>query len=173
MKNDYNKPKKSIFPQGIDHVLRKAAFENNMKGLPRRWKLFTVWSKVVGPALADKTEPLSIRDNVILVKVSDPTWAHELTYLKEEMLDKLNREMKGKTITDIRFITGSVRPVDIKRRTRAKVSAIEIDPEKVTRSMDEKALRGKGKLKKLFKEVIKSSFRLRKYLDEQSASQEK
>lgn len=135
--------------------------------------MFQVWSKVVGHTLADKTEPLSIRDDVLLVKVSDPSWAHELTYLKEEMLDNLNRAMKGKPIRDIRFITGSVRSFDIKKKRRIDISHIEIDPEKISRSMDEKALRGKRKLKKLFKELITSSYRLRKYLDDQGSKSKK
>jgi len=62
-----------------------------------------IWRDVVGDVIGDVTEPRSIRRGVLRVKVRDPVWRNELTYLKDEIIDKLNRSIGEKVVSDVKF----------------------------------------------------------------------
>ena len=62
-----------------------------------------VWAEVVGETIAKVTEPVSVADGVLTVKVNNPTWRNELTYLKPDILTKLNHRLARKVVSDIVF----------------------------------------------------------------------
>ena len=62
-----------------------------------------VWAEVVGETIAKVTEPVSVADGVLTIKVNNPTWRNELTYLKPDILTKLNRRLARKVVSDIVF----------------------------------------------------------------------
>jgi predicted nucleic acid-binding Zn ribbon protein len=64
------------------------------------WKL---WDEVVGPAIARNAQPLWIKDRRLRVKVSDPIWLQELSYLEVGMREKLNARLGRQAIDKIEF----------------------------------------------------------------------
>lgn len=168
--NEKEKKKKYTFmPSDMDAVLAKTFFANNMGGFIRHWRLLKIWKRVVGDKLFEKTEPSYIKDNVLFVKVSDPSWAHELSYLKDEILTKLSNNLKGKPIKDIRFFTGSVRVLSSRGKKKFDLSKIEVDEKKVKKSIDQEALKDHPKLRQVCENFIKNSYRRRKHLDDEQS----
>ena len=162
------KRKNIVWPQdlkGMEAILGKVAFSAKVPGIIRRGRVMAAWPDVVGDKLAEKTEPVSLRDDVLTVRVEDPAWAHELTYMKDDLLDRLKRKMKGRPPKDIRFVTGSVKPFLRPVKKKIPLGRIRIDPKRVQNSMDEEALKGKDALKKLLESLITDTYRLQKYLD--------
>ena len=66
-------------------------------------KAVIIWDMVVGSEIAEVTEAKSIRNGILRVSVSDPAWRYELTYLKEDICHKINREIGHSVVSDIKF----------------------------------------------------------------------
>lgn len=52
------------------------------------------WPEIVGERVAAHAQPVSIRDQVLLVTVDDPAWAPQLRFLEAQVLDRV-REVLG------------------------------------------------------------------------------
>ncbi len=64
----------------------------------------TRWADVVGPQVAGVTQAEKIQNGTVLVvRVKNSVWANELVLLKGDMLRRLNLELGGPVLTDIRF----------------------------------------------------------------------
>jgi len=63
----------------------------------------TKWELVVGELIARETQPRSIKKGILKVKVSDAAWRQELSFMKEDIIKKLNHELGGEIVSDILF----------------------------------------------------------------------
>lgn len=150
----------------IDETLDELARRTGMGGMVRMWRLAKVWNEIVGETLAGKTEPVRIQDDVLIVKVADSSWAHELTYLKDDLIERIGMQIQGRPIQDIRFVTGSVQLPQSDHRGPVDLSRVVVDEKEVAATLDVKALKGKPKLRKLFKKLITNTHRIRNYRNE-------
>lgn len=162
MKDKSNKTYRAWMPTEMGKVLPAVARNLDLSGLVSRWRLFGAWRAAVGEKLAFKTEPVDLRDNVLIVRVADSAWAHELTYLKDDILHNLDKSTKGRGPKDIRFVTGSVQPPKHRSKPVADLSGIEVDPKDVASSIDTQALKDKPALRAVFEALITTSYRLKK-----------
>lgn len=95
--NDPNKPVE------ISRLL-SAVFEN------RKWRsklelhrVFEFWNRTVGKEIASVAQPSLIRDRVLWVKVTDSIWMQQLHFQKILLLEKINKQLHGETLSDIHF----------------------------------------------------------------------
>ena len=70
------------------------------------YHLAQVWEKAIGPPIADNTKPFAVKGSLLLVHVSSSAWLHQLRFLKAELLQRLNHNLKGGRIEDIKFKIG-------------------------------------------------------------------
>ena len=63
-------------------------------------KIQTNWKKIVGEEISKKIIVVGIKNKKILLKCSNSTWKHEAQYLKQELLEKIQKETT-KEIEDI------------------------------------------------------------------------
>jgi len=59
--------------------------------------LFGRWADIVGSDLAAHARPLSLSAGVLVVAVTEPAWATQLTYLEAELLGRF-REALGEGV---------------------------------------------------------------------------
>jgi predicted nucleic acid-binding Zn ribbon protein len=85
--------------RSIEGLLRKLGLDKRVLG----WRVVTVWNEVVGPRIAANTKPVTYRDSKLFVQVSTTTWLHELSFMKEEIVRRLNERVGGEAIEDIVF----------------------------------------------------------------------
>jgi predicted nucleic acid-binding Zn ribbon protein len=67
------------------------------------------WPEIVGAAVAGHARPLSVRQGVLFVAVSNPAWAQTLTFERSRLVAKINRAIEppfNPPLTDARFSTG-------------------------------------------------------------------
>jgi predicted nucleic acid-binding Zn ribbon protein len=64
----------------------------------------TRWAEIVGPKIALETQALKIDGDTLVIKVHRAAWRQQLTFLKAELLAKLNSQIGEELIKDIRFI---------------------------------------------------------------------
>ncbi|WP_337844898.1 DUF721 domain-containing protein [Thermus sp.] len=67
--------------------------------------LLASWKEVVGPELARLTQALALEDGLLTVQVADPVLAHQLTYRRLDLLQRLSARFPGK-VREIRFRVG-------------------------------------------------------------------
>ena len=66
--------------------------------------VFKNWPQVVGPEIAERTEPQVIRGTVLWIAVSDSVWMQQLHLQKQALLEQINANVRGsEKISDIRF----------------------------------------------------------------------
>lgn len=76
-------------------------------GLTKRYneqKAVLVWNKVVGERILKRTQSLYARDGKLVVEVENSAWMNELSFLKSEIITKLNKELGDWVIDDIIFL---------------------------------------------------------------------
>ncbi|MGM0419146.1 MAG: DciA family protein [Thermodesulfobacteriota bacterium] len=64
-----------------------------------------LWSQI-GEDVNANSEPVSIKNNVVTVKISSSPWMQQLQFMKSEILDNLNARLGDEIIKDIRFRLG-------------------------------------------------------------------
>ena len=61
------------------------------------------WKKIVGKTISKNTEISGIKKGKIIIKVSNPIWRNELTFQKEDLLNRLKKEEPEIIIKEIEF----------------------------------------------------------------------
>lgn len=83
-------------PTAISSIMK--AMSKNLsleKGLAF-YHLKAHWPDLVGQPIASHTAPEKIRFSTLTLLVDGAAWMHELTFLKEEMLQRINGELRQK-----------------------------------------------------------------------------
>ena len=75
--------------------------------------LTAAWPDVVGDAVARHAWPLRIaRDGTLHVATSSSTWAHELGFLADEILERLGAQLGADAPTKVRCAVGPIPEVE-------------------------------------------------------------
>lgn len=85
--------------ESLDHLIDHL----NIGDILSQQKALTVWHSVVGSAIAAKSEPRTIKDGIMTISVPDSTWKQELSYLKDDIIKKLNRKLGEEIVREIRI----------------------------------------------------------------------
>jgi predicted nucleic acid-binding Zn ribbon protein len=95
---DYNKHTQKQSPLGDE-------INKLIKGVKsiRRSK-FVFWEEVVGEKIARIAIPVKNKNGVLFVKVEDSVWRFELSRRKEELVSKINEQLKKCVYKEIVFI---------------------------------------------------------------------
>ncbi|NPU86471.1 MAG: DUF721 domain-containing protein [Syntrophaceae bacterium] len=92
----------------LGQIIRKVA---KREGLPLQaadLRLLTFWDRTVGPQVAAQTYPEDIRRGILQVRVSSSVWMHQLQFLKEDILRKLQGVMGSDSVKGFRFSIGEI-----------------------------------------------------------------
>ena len=90
-----------------------SALEDALRGLKYNAKLkehlvLEVWDEVVGEYIAKQTQPESIRDNKLFVRVSTLPWIRQLESLKQMIIERLNRRVGKRVLKEVQFSLGEI-----------------------------------------------------------------
>ena len=87
--------------------------------------IFRQWHKVVGKGLVDKCQPRRIKGHTLYLDVSSSSWAHQLIYLQEEIISRVNKLAGTLLIASIHCRAVKKRELEIKNlETEAVVGDI-------------------------------------------------
>jgi hypothetical protein len=70
--------------------------------------LIDAWNRAAGPQIAAKAQPDRLREEVLYVRVATSVWMHELQFMKQDIISKLNGILGGTKVSQIRFFIGEV-----------------------------------------------------------------
>lgn len=77
-------------------------------------KLANSWSDIAGPDLALNTFPFRILKDKLFLAVADSQWMFTLTFLKQELITKINTKIDGITVKKIIAQPGKI-PLELKK----------------------------------------------------------
>ena len=69
-------------------------------------QVWQVWDNIVGDAISENAKPAAFKGRILLIHVTSSTWVHQLQFLKEEMIVKLNEALGKSLIDDLKFKIG-------------------------------------------------------------------
>ena len=74
----------------------QALFENGKSPLAApfmRWKIWKRWPELVGPSIANVSEPVSLRNGILYVWVKNASWMQQLVFMRDQMRQTLNQKL--------------------------------------------------------------------------------
>jgi predicted nucleic acid-binding Zn ribbon protein len=84
----------------IGEVLSKLGLTEQLT----EYQAVSVWPEVVGEQVARHTQAEWIENSELTVRVDSHTWIQELTFLKPEIIGKLNTRLGKPVVKEIRFL---------------------------------------------------------------------
>lgn len=88
----------------LNTVLKKFVKDFGLEGGDALTNLQKQWATIAGQTIASHTSPFTIKSSVLTLTVDTPQWIHHLSFVKEEMLDKLVKF----NISEVRFRLGKL-----------------------------------------------------------------
>ncbi len=95
---------KGFYPIGeILKSVLPAARRDQDTDLARIWGL---WDEVVGRVVAENAQPEAFKGKLLLVRVGSSPWAQQLSFMKREIIAKVNEALGRELVEEIRFKVG-------------------------------------------------------------------
>ena len=100
-----------LLPDPPDPLVRCVKASDAMAGILQKLqfaeeisRVVSAWREIVGDFLADNSQPVSLKDGVLLVQVMQPTLRYELDRsLKPQVLKRLQEAFGARLLKEIRF----------------------------------------------------------------------
>ncbi len=147
----------------VDTLKRKKLYKKINENL-----VIVHWKEIVGDELIRYTNPSYIKNGILFIDVTNSMWAHHLTFLKRDIIDKVNRKIKKNVVKDLRFRCGSFNPNNF---VSNKETEIDINKEDIPITEHEKTLIDSyvseipdDTIKTLMREIITTDFKNKKRL---------
>ena len=76
---------------------------SNFKDINNTINLNNTWKQIVGKTISKNTEIVNIKNGKVSIKTTNPIWRNELTFQKEDLLQRLKKEAPEINIKEIEF----------------------------------------------------------------------
>ena len=103
-----DEPKQSDFVhigKIIDDVIKQYRTEPNF-ALKEVWRL---WDEAVGETIARNARPAAFKGKLLIVHVNSSAWIHQLQFLKNDLITKLNAALGKPLVEEIKFKIGMLK----------------------------------------------------------------
>ncbi len=67
-----------------------------------------IWDEIFDKSISENSRPSAFKDKILLVHASCPAWTHNLQFLKQEMIGKINTALGKELVQDIMVKVGDV-----------------------------------------------------------------
>jgi hypothetical protein len=136
-------PRKRLFaPEALDQILDRAGENRFARARPP--VAASVWRDAVGARIAERAQPISLWNGVLVLRTATSVWAHELSLLSDDICGRLRD--RGVEARQLRFQVGPVtaveRPAERRiARTVPKAQALPSELAGVLSMLGDEALR--------------------------------
>ena len=105
MKKDDKQPGFVHIGNVIDDVLRNYRSKPDFE-LTEIWRL---WDEILDATIAQNARPSAFKGSLLIVHVTSSTWIHQLQFLKNDLIAKINDALGKPLIQEIKFKIGPLR----------------------------------------------------------------
>jgi len=118
----------------------RSILENALRGLEidahlKTYSIWGAWKEIVGESVALHAQPHAIRNRILFVHVSHPTWVQQLQFLKSALIDKINTFLGEALVRDIRFHLGKIEP-EVSSRQKKETWQSQILEEETSKQIE-------------------------------------
>lgn len=96
-------------PTLISEALSELVREREWQSGIAEGNLFSMWKEVVGEEIAERAEPISLLDGILLIKCTTTAWATQMSMMENEILSTIQKSAPGALVESLRF-TGPQAP---------------------------------------------------------------
>ena len=90
--------------EAVANVLSRLMQRLGLSAQLEGWRAVEEWHRLVGPRVGRHTRAVSFRNGALLVEVEGSAWMHELSFLKRDLLQTINRHLGADRVREVRFI---------------------------------------------------------------------
>lgn len=87
--------------QSLKEVIDQLIDSYKIRGKMNEVKVKNIWDQMMGPAIANRTSSITIKDTSLYIKVSSAPLREELLYQREKIKELMNKELGSNYITDV------------------------------------------------------------------------
>ena len=98
-------------PDSIGTLLQRWIRKNHLEDDILRHTLRLRWPEVVGDRLATRTRPEVLYKGRLKVVVANSTWLNELTFMREEIIARINEVMGRHMVRELHLMLGRPSPL--------------------------------------------------------------
>jgi len=149
----------------LEQTLNKLGLEKKVK----EKRALDLWSEVIGDKIKSHTQATYVNQGVLFITVDNSAWAHQLLFMKKKFINKINKRLKTKLITDIRFKSGKIylkNESPLIKNPEVNLSEIDLDFEEIERLKDISRLITDENLNKKFQKLLLTDKKMRKWKKE-------
>ena len=88
----------------LGRTLKALGLQGHLSG----YRIFGQWEQTVGAVIARHARPQTVRGNKLFLSVDSPAWMQQLSLLKPELIEKVNRSLGRDAIKDIALKLGEI-----------------------------------------------------------------
>ncbi|SLM27389.1 conserved hypothetical protein [Desulfamplus magnetovallimortis] len=71
-------------------------------------RIWSLWPQAVGETISRETKPAAFRNSTLIVHVSCSAWLQHLTFMKQQMMQDINKALQNDLVKEIRFKIASL-----------------------------------------------------------------
>jgi hypothetical protein len=121
--------KRAKNPPSLGEVLGNFLRRSGLTRKIQEQKILNSWDKAVGEAIAERTQPVNVKNRVLRVKVTNSVWMQELQFMKDLIIKKLHEQIGENFLQDLRFFIGEVDPSEVGAKKKKKKEGGRINGE--------------------------------------------
>ena len=88
----------------LSAILRGTPAEKRLK----EGEIWLVWEDAVGSRIASHARPAGFRDGTLTVTVDSAPWMQQLSFLKRDIVGKVNAKLRSELVKDLYFKAGKI-----------------------------------------------------------------
>lgn len=96
----------------LSSLLTKTLASHGLATKLKEYRVVGRWEKIVGKVIARHARPASLQGKKLSVVVDSSAWMQQLSLLKPELIEKLNRGLGADSVKSITFKMGIVAPAE-------------------------------------------------------------
>lgn len=82
--------------------------------------IWEVWDEAVGSGIAIHAQPIAFRDGTLTLSVDSAPWMQQLTYLKRDLIAKVNERLGEEMVKEIYMKAGKIASVPAQKPHKPK-----------------------------------------------------
>lgn len=94
--------------QGLGQFLGDSLRARQLESRIKEQTAILVWDEIVGKQVAAAAQPEFITDGKLFVTTKSPVWANELTFMKADIISRMNKRLGGRAVKEMIFKVGRV-----------------------------------------------------------------
>ncbi len=145
----------------LSRTITKLLNARGWSGQLKEYRVLGIWERCVGPGIAAHAQPLSIRGKRLTVVVDSSAWMQQLSLLRPEIAEKLNRSLGENAVDGITLRLGELSRRE-PREPRRPLELRALAPEEYQRIDEYVRAIGDEELRDRLKELIERDLQSKK-----------